>query len=110
MIDFTFGAGLGAKGDLVAHTDAAYQSAMDSHNDTEARDRSYVNIPKKTNFITNPNNSGNVNGGFKRPTIYNPNEHPTTTNRENLSIVSSPLHDPTTHISSGTGYTFQRCS
>ena len=37
---------------------------------------------KKTNFITNPNNSGNVNGGFKRPTIYNPNEHPTTTNRE----------------------------
>jgi len=44
------GAGLGAKGDLVAHTDAAYQSAMDSHNDTEARDRSYVNIPKKTNL------------------------------------------------------------
>ena len=23
-----------------------------------------------------------MNGGFKRPTIYNPNEHPTTTNRE----------------------------
>lgn len=37
---------------------------------------------KKTNFITNQNNSGNVNGGFKRPTIYNPNEHPSTTNRE----------------------------
>tara|TARA_E500000178_G_scaffold63850_1_gene60831 strand:- start:19103 stop:21337 length:2235 start_codon:yes stop_codon:yes gene_type:complete len=40
------GAGLGIKSDLVAHTDAAYQSAMDDHNDHEARDRSYVNIPK----------------------------------------------------------------
>ncbi len=47
------GAGLGQdriKSDLVAHTDGAYQSAMNDHNDTEARDRNYVNIPKKFNM------------------------------------------------------------
>ena len=44
------GAGLGAKGDLVSHTDAAYQSAMDGHNDYKAKDRTYVNIPKKTDL------------------------------------------------------------
>ena len=45
------GAGLGQdrikKSDLVAHTDGAYQSAMNEHNDTEANNREYVNIPKK---------------------------------------------------------------
>ena len=44
------GAGLGAKGDLVSHTDAAYQSAMDGHNDYKAKDRTYANIPKKTDL------------------------------------------------------------
>lgn len=37
---------------------------------------------KKTNFNTNPHSNGNMNGCFKRPTIYNPNEHMSTTNRE----------------------------
>ena len=40
------GAGLGAKGDLLkSHTDGAYQSAMDGHNNHDAKDRSYVNMP-----------------------------------------------------------------
>ena len=48
--DGNSGAGLGKqrikKSDLVATTEYGYQSAMDSHNDQEARDRAYVNIPK----------------------------------------------------------------
>tara|TARA_B100000900_G_C20494908_1_gene681166 strand:- start:116 stop:1147 length:1032 start_codon:yes stop_codon:yes gene_type:complete len=37
---------------------------------------------KKTNSVTNSNPSGNVNGGYKQPVVYNPNEKVSTTNRQ----------------------------
>ena len=37
---------------------------------------------KKTNSVTNSNPSGNVNGGYRRPSVYNPNESVSTTNRQ----------------------------
>ena len=37
---------------------------------------------KKTNVVTNSNPSGNLNGGYKQPTVFNPNEKVSTTNRE----------------------------
>jgi hypothetical protein len=37
---------------------------------------------KKTNSITNSNPSGNVNGGYRQPSVYNPNESISTTNRQ----------------------------
>jgi len=48
------GAGLGQDrindGELVAGTDNAYQSAMNHNNDVQAKNREYVNIPKKFNI------------------------------------------------------------
>jgi len=41
-----------------------------------------VRHTKKTNCITNPNVSGNVNSGIVKPTVYNPNERVSTTHRE----------------------------
>ncbi len=37
---------------------------------------------KKTNVVTNSNPSGNLNGGYKQPIVYNPNENTMPTNRE----------------------------
>ena len=37
---------------------------------------------KKTNITTNVNPSGFLNGGYKQPVVYNPNERVDTTNRE----------------------------
>ena len=37
---------------------------------------------KKTNSVTNSNPSGNLNGGYKQPSVYNPNEKVSTTNRQ----------------------------
>lgn len=37
---------------------------------------------KKTNSVTNSNPSGNLNGGYKQPSVYNPNETVSTTNRQ----------------------------
>ena len=37
---------------------------------------------KKTNCVTNPQQSGNMNGGHRQPRVFNPNEHTSTTNRE----------------------------
>lgn len=37
---------------------------------------------KKTNITTNAKVSGNMNGGYKQPMVFNPNEQVSTTNRE----------------------------
>ena len=37
---------------------------------------------KKTNVVSNSNPAGNLNGGYKQPIVYNPNESVMPTNRE----------------------------
>ena len=47
---------------------------------------------KKTNCVTNSNVVGNMNGGYKQPTVYNPNEQVSTTNREMYEGQLSMTH------------------
>ena len=47
---------------------------------------------KKTNCVSNSNVAGNMNGGYKRPTVFNPNEQVSTTNREMYEGQLSMTH------------------
>lgn len=47
---------------------------------------------KKVNTLTNQNVSGNMNGGYKQPMVYNPNESVNTTNREMYECKLSMNH------------------
>lgn len=47
---------------------------------------------KKTNCVTNSNIAGNMNGGYKQPMVYNPNEQVSTTNREMYEGQLSMTH------------------
>ena len=46
----TSGAGKSENSDLQSSTDSSYQKAIDAHNNVDARDRTYVRLPKKINL------------------------------------------------------------